>query len=94
MLPCISEYMRIYEKQMGIVKARVILARPADDETLQNIRSRLSAAMGKKLELQVETDPDLIGGLVIEMEGRRFDNSIRAKIRTLGAHIAENLAEE
>ncbi len=85
---CITEYMRIYEQHRGIVKARVILAKPADEGTIEDIRRRLTEASGKMIELQVDTDPDLIGGMILEMEGKCIDNSVRTKLRNMRACVS------
>ena len=91
---CKAEYLKIYERERGIVRARIILPCAVDEKTLKNIQHELCAKTGEKVILQMEMQPELIGGIVLEIGNRRFDNSIRAKLRNIRNCMDGNLAEE
>jgi F0F1-type ATP synthase delta subunit len=38
--------------------------------------------------LQQETDPDLLGGLLVELEGKVYDGSIRTQLENMKQRIA------
>jgi len=91
---CAAEYRRIYEKAAGIAEASLTLPFMPDDDTMEKLRLRLEEVSWKKLEIQLHIKPTLIGGAVREMDGQRFDNSIRTKLRRVYTHMAGNRTEE
>ena len=91
---CADEYLKIYEKASGIVGAKLTAALMPDDEMLKKIKSRLENLSGKSVKMRLEIDPDLIGGMIIEMDGHRFDNSIRTKLRRICTRMSGDMAEE
>ncbi|HEV2527304.1 MAG TPA: F0F1 ATP synthase subunit delta [Thermomicrobiales bacterium] len=69
--------------EQGIVVAHVTTAEPvsADDERL--IRQRLTDMTGRKIELRLRVDPELIGGLVARIGDTVLDGSVQSKLRAL-----------
>jgi F-type H+-transporting ATPase subunit delta len=43
---------------------------------------------GKEIVLQQETDPSLLGGLMVELEGKIYDGSIRTQLENMKQRIA------
>ena len=48
----------------------------------------LRGLAGKEVVLQQETDPSLIGGLLVELEGKVYDGSIRTQLEKMKQRIA------
>ena len=47
-----------------------------------------SGISGKDVVLQQDTDPSLLGGLLIELEGKVYDGSIRTQLEKMKQRIA------
>jgi F0F1-type ATP synthase delta subunit len=43
---------------------------------------------GKQIELRRRVDPGLMGGLLLRMEGRIYDGSVRSRLRALREQLA------
>jgi F-type H+-transporting ATPase subunit delta len=87
-LPAIVfRYAQLLNDSLGRVDARAISAAPLDPATLERLRARLQEVTGKSIVLRNETDPGLIGGLVVEIEGKTYDGSIRAHLEELTERI-------
>jgi F-type H+-transporting ATPase subunit delta len=87
-LPAIvSRYAQLLNDSKGRVDARVISASPLDSATLDALRARLQEVFGKSVVLRNETDPGLIGGLVVEIEGKTYDGSVKAHLEELTERI-------
>jgi len=87
-LPAIvARYAQLLNDAKGQVDARVVSATPLDTGALERLRARLHEVSGKAVILQNETDPALIGGLVIDLEGKTYDGSIRTHLETLKERI-------
>ena len=56
---------------------------------LEKIRNELSKDFQSPLKIDYEYDPDLIGGLVIQVGSVMVDTSIRSKLRQLQKSMIE-----
>jgi F-type H+-transporting ATPase subunit delta len=60
--------------------ARVIAAAPLTDEQERRLAQALSTIFGRSVSVQVELDPDLLGGLVIRVGDEVIDGSVAARL--------------
>jgi F-type H+-transporting ATPase subunit delta len=63
--------------------AEVRTAVPLDDETIDRLAKALSRATGKAVEVKVEIDPDVIGGVVARVGDTVIDGSIARRVESL-----------
>ena len=56
-----------------------------DDGQTHALAAALGGVPGKQVELREHVDPSLLGGLVVRMEGRVYDGSVRGRLRALRA---------
>ncbi len=52
------------------------------------IRVRISDAIGQKVKLEVHSDPDLIGGLVLQIGSTVYDGSVRRQLTEIKARLS------
>ncbi len=84
----IEEYRQMVDGSKGIERAEVITAVPLDDKARQNISKRLGDLLGKKIVIEPEnTDPELIGGVIVKVGGKLLDGSTRSALNTLKKEI-------
>ncbi len=81
-------YGAMVDRALDRVRARIRVAAPLAAETLAEVSEVLERICGKSVIATVETDPDLIGGLTIEIEGRVYDGSVRTQLE----HLARTLS--
>jgi len=83
-LPKLSEdYDRLLNAHRGVVEATVTSAVPLTADETAEIRSRVEAMAGSAVELRTEVNPDLLGGLTIQVRDRLLDASIRGRLERL-----------
>lgn len=83
-LPLIAkELVRMYNEQHNIATATVTTATLLDAKALADIQRVLEQKTGKKIELETEVDPSLIGGLVVRMGDSLFDASIANQLKKI-----------
>lgn len=80
---CAQMYRELYNAANGIAEARVTSATALTEEQSDAIRRRLEEISGKRIVLNFRVDPQLIGGVQVDLEGRRYDNSIRTRLERL-----------
>ncbi len=61
----------------NILEAKIISAVPLTDERVEEIKKKLSTNLNKTIEVTVEVDESLIGGLLIEVDGRIIDGTVK-----------------
>lgn len=70
-------------RRRGEVSAEVTSARNLSQEQTTAIEAALRAAVGSKVSVNHQVDPDLIGGLVVRVGSRMVDSSLRTKLQKL-----------
>lgn len=83
-----SYYRRLLNEAKGRVEARVVGASPLDPALFERLRGTLGGISGKEVVLHEETDPALIGGLVVELEGKVYDGSVRTQLEKMKQRVA------
>ncbi len=64
----------------NILDAKIISATPLNDERIEKIKSTLSTNLNKEIIITTEVDESLIGGFLIEVDGRIIDGTIKKQI--------------
>lgn len=83
-LPGISHsFIELYRKSKGIKVAIITSAKKLEKSSYEQLISILTEQTKSEIILNELVDPDIIGGLIVEIEGVKFDDSIRKKIQTL-----------
>lgn len=86
----LDQYQSLRDEQRGVVVARVQVAQPLADADRETLVEALEAKTGKSIRLQVEEEPELIGGLVIRIGDRVFDGSVRNQLTNLRDRLRDS----
>ncbi len=79
----IDAYQRMLARHRGEVRCEVVSAVELSDTQVSSIKEGVAAFAGKDVTLDMRTDPELLGGLVVRLGSRMFDASLRTKLRNL-----------
>lgn len=88
---CVKWFHQLYIDAFHIVEATVISAVPLSENEQEALRQKLEGISGRKVALITRTDVSLIGGVRVEMEGRRYDNTIQNKLGRLKQSLTHGL---
>lgn len=86
---CVSEYNKLFEASQHVVTARVSSAVPLTDEERESLCHKLEKMSGASVTLECSVDESLIGGMVVEMEGKVMDGSLRRRLHKVKDVIAK-----
>jgi F-type H+-transporting ATPase subunit delta len=78
-----AHYRNLLDEAKGRVQARVVTASPLESSMLGRLRGALEKVSSKEIVLNAEIDPELIGGAVVEIEGKIYDGSIRTHLEKM-----------
>ena len=83
-------YLKSVNERKGIVSARVTAAAPLSQENLKSLEAKLTGITGKLIQIESQTDANLLGGIVVQMGSTIFDGSIRTQLSEMRRRLTEN----
>jgi len=88
-LPDMCEtFIELYRELTGVAVARVRCAVALETAQEKSLVKRLSKITGKTIELDVEVDPAVLGGITVQVGDTRFDGSLKRALDELGARMS------
>jgi F-type H+-transporting ATPase subunit delta len=91
-LPAVAvAFSELVDRAQGRQPVLVETAHPLSDHEEMKLRGRLEGIIEKRVELQREVNPDLMGGIVFQVGSLRYDGSIRGKLARLRAAVSEGV---
>ena len=79
----IRAFNQLWARHRGEITAEVTSARPLDDDQVAALKANLRSRMGRDIAVDLNIDPDILGGLVVKIGSQMIDGSIRTKLNTL-----------
>ena len=83
----ITDFGRIAAAARGEVTARVTSAHKLDAKQTAALLAQLKAGLGRDVALELDVNPEILGGLVVRVGSRMIDSSIATKLDTLGQRL-------
>ncbi len=86
----IRGYRGLVARHKGEVTAHVTVAEKLSDKNLDALKSVLkSVTGGKDIDLDVNVEPAIIGGLIVKVGSRMVDSSLRTKLNSIKLAMKE-----
>jgi len=74
----------------GVEFAQVTVASPLSGEQEKSLQVMLSQSTQKKVSLEIQVDPSILGGMVVTIGSHMIDDSIRSKLARLKLALIAN----
>jgi F-type H+-transporting ATPase subunit delta len=78
----------LLDAERGITRATVRTATALAPEMLEEITRAFGQITGKRVVAGVEIEPDLIAGIIVEVDGKVYDGSLRTELDRLQQRMA------
>ena len=78
-----AEFRRLDNARQGITLATATSAAPLSPDEVLALTARMEELTGGRVELDLRTDPSLLGGLVVRIGDRLIDGSVRGRLERL-----------
>ena len=88
---CLAAFEERYNADNGIVSAEAVSARPLSEKETDLIKEKLEKLSGKKVVLTKREDPTLLGGVLLTMEGRQYDGSVRRRLEKIEKSLSDSV---
>lgn len=83
-LPRLSaEFCRLDDERQGVTHATAISASSLTGDEVKALAKGLQALTGGRVELDVQVDSSLLGGLIVRLGDRLIDGSVRSRLERL-----------
>jgi F-type H+-transporting ATPase subunit delta len=84
-----QQYIHLLDAHLGVERARVTTALPLATEEKEVVSRRLGEIVDRKVVIDGQVDPSIIGGFVARIGDTLIDGSIRQKLETLKKNLVE-----
>lgn len=88
-LPALEAFLDMGNHRCGKTTASVVSATPLSQRQIDRIKDMLSKKLDKQVDIQATTNPALIGGLYIHVDGYLIDRTIRKQLNDMRESIKE-----
>ena len=78
-----KEYKEILDHGDDTVSVTVTTAVPTDDALRSKVRAKATADLNAPVYLVERVDPSILGGIILEQRGKRYDASVRAQLSNI-----------
>ena len=78
-----KEYKEILDAGDDTVMVTVTTSVPMDDDLRAKVKAKASADLGAPVYLVERVDPSILGGIILEQRGKRYDASVRAQLSNI-----------
>ena len=80
---CCQFYRQCYNKDNGIVPVTAYTAVALSDELRIKLCAKLSTVTGKTIELECRIDPETLGGVRLDFDGKQVDGTVRRRLEDI-----------
>jgi len=85
----LQQYDRLVDAYHGIEHAQIVTALPLEEEDKQRLSRQLGEMMGRKIVIDAQVDPSVVGGFIAKIGDTLIDASTRNRLETLRKSLVE-----
>ncbi len=85
----LQQYNALLDAHQGMKRAKVVAALPLGDQESKAISRRLGEIVERKVVIDAQVDPSIIGGFIARVGDTLIDGSIRQRLETLKKSLLE-----
>jgi F-type H+-transporting ATPase subunit delta len=79
----IRDFRILAARHRGETTAEVTSAHPLDDSQVSALKTQLKSRLGRDVAVELNVDPQILGGLVVRVGSQMIDSSIRTRLNSL-----------
>ena len=85
-------FIDLYNQHKGIIQVEVTTAYQLNDSQHKKLQKALVSSTGKKVQMTVNVDEEIMGGIIVRIDDTVIDGSVKYKIRKLKNQFAVSTA--
>jgi F-type H+-transporting ATPase subunit delta len=80
-------YQGLMDIEGGVTRGTVRSAQPLADDAKKDIEAKIAKVLNKKIILTYSQDPKLLGGVIAQVDGWTFDDSVETHLKKLNEEL-------
>ncbi len=80
---CFRVYLDLYNRDNGILPVTAVTAAPLSEAQTAALTEKLSRITGKHIALENKLDPAVLGGVRLDYDGKRIDDTVAHRMDTI-----------
>jgi F-type H+-transporting ATPase subunit delta len=84
-----SRYDAMWEEENKLLPVQITSAVELDEATVRQLGDRISEQTGRKVELSARVEPDILGGIVVQVGNSVLDASVRNRLEQLRRQVVK-----
>ena len=88
---CVQVFRERYNEAHGIMPVSAVTAVPMSDSQKEKLAAKLAGITGKQIELTNTIDPACIGGVRLDYEGKRVDDTISHRLDAVSSMLKNTI---
>lgn len=85
-----AAYRDLLDEQNGKIEVDVTVASKLSSEQLEDVRQKVSAALGKDAVVHQYVDESIIGGMILRVQDQLIDASVKTQLAAMKKQLMEN----
>ena len=81
---CFRVFREEFDRDHGILEVKAVTAVALTEAQRQKLSAKLAAVTGKTVRLLEQVDPKLLGGVRLDYDGRRVDDTVANRLASIG----------
>lgn len=82
-----ATYQKLREQSHGRTRVKVVSAIDLNEQQTEQLKSTLKQSLKVEPVLEMRTDPEILGGLIVQVGDRVYDSSVRTRLNSLRTHL-------
>ena len=75
-----SQFNKLIDIKEGFTEVQLTTSKKLENEKLEQIEKKISQKIDCKVKLKKKVDPQIIGGIIIQIDSFMIDNSVKSKL--------------
>lgn len=88
---CCKTFRALYNADHGILEVKAVTATLLTEEQTGRLRDKLAALTGKIIDLQNTVDPVCLGGVRLDYDGKRLDDTLKHRLESIRDLLANTV---
>ena len=88
---CVQVFRERYNEDRGIMAVSAVTAVPMSDGQKEKLASKLAGITGKQIDLTNTIDPTCIGGIRLDYDGKRVDDTIIHRLDAVSSMLKNTI---
>ena len=88
---CVRVFHERYNEEHGIMQVSAVTAMPMSDSQKEKLAAKLAGLTGKQIELTNTIDPACIGGVRLDYDGKRVDDTIIHRLDAVSSMLKNTI---